>query len=272
MKKPILYLIACFFLIVGCEENMPVIPPVGPQDSGNRVVLIEEFTGVRCVNCPEGSAELENLLALNPNNLVVVSIHASGSFAIPLPDSKYDFRTEEGEQILSLLGEPLGYPSAVVNRKKFGDATYQKGKNEWGALVAEELQQEPVANLNLEANYSPNERALSVDLTILPLQDMQGDHRVTVMILENGIIDYQDTLEGKVADYKHKHVMRKTLTNPTGSSISDDNLLEGQPFEKSFSYILPNEWVDENCSVIAFIHLGGQNKDVLQAVGVDITE
>jgi len=233
--------------------------------------LIEEFTGVRCVNCPEGSADLENLLALNPYNLVVVSIHG-GDFAPPFPDSKYDFRTESGNQIVTLLGEPIGYPSAIINRKKFGDDSFHKGKNEWGSLVSQELQQEPTVNLSMEKSYSSNERALSIDLTILPVEEIQGDVRLTVMIIENGIIDLQDTLEGKVEDYKHKHVLRTTITNPTGKSVPTSELIVGQPFDLSFSYDLPVEWNADNCSIIAFLHLGGAQNDVLQAIGADIVE
>ena len=66
--------------LVSCEEQKKVIEPFVP--SGNRVVLIEEFTGKGCTQCPKGSRELENLLTLFPDNLVAVSIHA-GPFANP---------------------------------------------------------------------------------------------------------------------------------------------------------------------------------------------
>src|ERR1700741_1300369 len=97
---------------------MAVIRPVGPPELGDRKVLIEEFTGVRCVNCPDGSAEIENLLSLYGGNLVAVSIH-SGFFSDPYPDNLYDFRTPEGDQLLNYLGQPLGYPTAVIDRKLF---------------------------------------------------------------------------------------------------------------------------------------------------------
>ncbi len=61
-------------------RSQRIIEPFVP--SGNRVVLLEEFTGKGCTNCPKGSRELENLLTQFPNNLVAVSLHA-GFFANP---------------------------------------------------------------------------------------------------------------------------------------------------------------------------------------------
>ncbi len=67
-------------MLGGCYEEQRVIKPFVP--TGNRVVLIEEFTGKGCTNCPKGSRELENLLTQFPNNLVAISLHA-GFFANP---------------------------------------------------------------------------------------------------------------------------------------------------------------------------------------------
>jgi hypothetical protein len=61
--------------LYACEENRRVIVPFVPE--GDKVVLLEEFTGKGCTNCPKGSREIENLLTIFPDNLIAVSIHAS---------------------------------------------------------------------------------------------------------------------------------------------------------------------------------------------------
>ena len=132
MKKFLyLFFVLSLGLFAGCEEISPEInPQMGPNTDPDdpspvedqpRQVLIEEFTGVRCVNCPDGSEAIETLLNIHGEQLVAVSIHSSGSFSVPNDENAYDFRTTEGDNILSFLGEPIGYPTAVVNRKKFPD-------------------------------------------------------------------------------------------------------------------------------------------------------
>lgn len=120
MKKFILSFFLLSFLLSACEEIPPTLNPVDPNPGGGgampRKVLIEEFSGVKCVNCPAGSEAIENLIKIYGDQLIAISIHA-GFFAPPYAESKYDFRSADGTNLLSYLGEPLGYPTAVVNRK-----------------------------------------------------------------------------------------------------------------------------------------------------------
>ena len=51
--------------------------------AGDRNVLLEEFTGQMCPNCPEGAREAHRLQENNPG-MVIVSIHAGG-FAAGTP-------------------------------------------------------------------------------------------------------------------------------------------------------------------------------------------
>ena len=90
MKK-IIYLCLLTVVLGSCTEIAPVVPALG-----DRKVLVEEFTGVRCVNCPAGASELENLKGIYGERLVIVSIHA-GDFSPPFTDSRFDFRTAEGD-------------------------------------------------------------------------------------------------------------------------------------------------------------------------------
>ena len=96
------------------NETSPVIPCLSCDDGGDgpdttevvKKVLIEEFTGVRCVNCPQGSAEIENLLSIHGDKLVAISIHA-GFFAPPYPESLYDLRTPDGDKKIGEFFEPI---------------------------------------------------------------------------------------------------------------------------------------------------------------------
>lgn len=265
------------FLFAGCYEVPPIVTPVmdvgecPPQNSTavanqQRNVLIEEFTGVRCVNCPAGAQAIEALLAQHGSRLVAVSIHA-GSFAPPYPESLYDFRTPVGAQILSFLGEPLGYPTAVVNRRRFpGEFGLQLGQAKWAGYIEQELNTPPKVKLAVTPSFNAATRDLQTDITVFVQETLTDpDVRLSVMLTEDNIADYQLTPNGKQADYVHKHVLRTSLTSATGNLLQE-NLSAGSRFCKRYTLNLPATWKERDCKVVAFVSLGGASKDVLQVV------
>lgn len=267
-----LTLICLLFSLWGCREIMPIIPPVGPPALGERKVLIEEFTGVRCVNCPDGSAEIENLQSLYGENLVAVSIHA-GFFSDPYPENLYDFRTPEGTQIQSYLGEPDGYPTAVINRKKFeGESALQLGRAKWAGLIAQEANLPPVINVNAEVAFNASSRDMAITVTSVPVADINAPLFLTIMITESNIRDMQYTNDGFDPNYNHKHVLRKVLTGTTGDPIGDAFAL-GDNIVRTYNFNLPTDWNPVNCHVIAFVHhANGNDKEVLQVDETNIVE
>ena len=254
-------IVLCIIIVVACTEIGPVIPALGPPDLGNRKVLIEEFTGVQCVNCPQGSAEIENLIGLYGAQLIAVSIHA-GFFSDPYSDSRFDLRTEEGEALEGFLGEPLGYPSAVINRKKqLGRAILQLGQASWASAVAESVQEEQLLSLNLELDYDEGARDLDLKVALLALENISDPLSLSIMITENDIVDQQLTPGGKNSDYVHKHVLRDMLTDFKGQALGV--LDKGQLIEKNYDYSLLQEWKAEDCKMVVFVSFR-DSKEVLE--------
>ena len=107
--------------------------------------LIEEFTGVRCVNCPQGHEVVAEILDLYPNLVQAVGIHA-GSLATPYPESTHDFRTDSGDYIHNFFNVS-GTPSAMINRHFFMPdfSMVLYNKNQW----QEKLEQLMEENLSL---------------------------------------------------------------------------------------------------------------------------
>lgn len=271
MKKLIFLLAIISFF--SCEENMPVVPEAPIIDTA-RKVMVEEFTGVACVGCPSGSAELELLLSQYGSNLVVVSIHTS-DFGTPLPSSQYDFRTSEAEEIADYLGRPAAYPSAVVNRKDFDGGAYflQSDKTLWSGFISQELEEDPKLTVNITKEYNETNRELEVRVTGVAKEEIVGDLRLTIMIAENNIIDAQDVENvGIVEDYKHKHVFRTTMTQPTGDPLIT-NMSEGDSYDKTYTMTLEDDWKIEDCEIIAFVNLiDGQQKEILQVESAHVED
>jgi hypothetical protein len=274
LKTPVYAIAFCIIALslLSCEEQKRVIEPFVP--TGDRVVLLEEFTGKGCTNCPKGSREIENLLTLFPDNLVAVSIHA-GFFANPdlFPIGQYDLRAPQAQELYNLLGPNLGYPAGVVNRTLV-NGDMQIGANQWSSAISRELQTPPAVELSIVKEYNPISRELSVSVTGIAKQDLSGDLRLSVMLTESGIVDAQDDQEfgGIDPNYVHKHVLRTMLTPVNGVAVGT-SFISGQPFTQTFSITLEPNWNADEMEIIAFVsNVQGSVFPVLQAVSVHLAD
>lgn len=272
MKK-LVYTLLVISSLVSCHEQPVIIPPFEPVVS-NRVVLIEELTGVKCPNCPSGAAKLEALRTLYPNNMVTVAVH--GDFlSDPLPESKYDFRNADAKALEQKLGW-LGKPAAVFNRIHFDDAEYQ-GIDDvelWQDYLETLLLEPQEVNLNVKSSYDENTGNATFDITGLSNIDEINDFKVVVMLTESEIEDAQENQGVIIEEYTHNHVLRKIVTDLDGLSFTNE-LKVGTPFSKTIFANLPEtldgQWNSEHIEVVAFITRVVDNENiVIQAAQVEL--
>jgi hypothetical protein len=267
MKLTNIFILIVISLLVGaCQEIGPSIT-IAKTD---RVVLIEEFTGVRCVNCPQGSAEIEALLNTYSENLIAVSIHG-GIFGQPYSDSQYDFRTNDGTALIGYLNAPstgpAGYPAAVINRKiHTGQQDRAVFQSSWAGIVGNEAQSKADVRITIDKSYDAATRKLKMSPTVFFQEDISGDVNFTVLITETDIIDVQLDQSGKVPNYSHKHVLRDVITSSYSGDLIGTNISKETLKNLNYEYIIPNEWNASKCSIVVFVNRNdGANLDVLQA-------
>lgn len=280
MKYCLFYLSLIALLFSACVEIPPVVTGPGPGGNGPtpppgqlRQVLMEEFTGVGCVKCPAGSAVIKDLIGIHGEQLIAISIHSSGGFSVPRPQNQYDFRTTEGDALNDYLGGPLGFPSAVINRKPFGgSSSLQVGRNEWAGHIDEEKAIAPKVKLDIETEFDDATRNATIDVTIFVEETITDpDVNLSLIFTEDDIVDFQDSDNGPILDYHHEHVLRGMATPYDGQPLTED-LTVGEKITKSFNYQIPTEWKQNNVNVIAVVSLTGTRKDVLQAHKVHLVE
>ena len=267
-----------FVILIGtfsCEERMVVIPDSSDIDS-DRIVLIEEFSGVKCPNCPDGNIQVEELIARFPSNLVSVTVH-SDFLATPFTDSKFDFRSEEAQQLEDFLGSWFGKPEATINRVLFDNEPFLRTgfPDQWPSYVESELLKPAMATVTIEHEYDPVARELTSTVTATAKVAISGDLRISAYLTESHIKDKQDDNGTKVPDYEHNHVLRKVLSNIEGDPVGS-SLGVGESFNRSYSFTIPPEdgwWVDDNMEMIAFIsYNNSDNKEIIQAAQISIKE
>ena len=223
-----------------------------------RAVLIEEFTGQFCVNCPSGHAEIAKLHNQYPDAVIPVSIHAS-NLAVADGDLGPTFqglKIPEGETYYANAGsEPL--PFAVVDRNSGALSIAQ-----WADAVDKALQKPAPANIEMTAAL--NNGKIDIDINVLPLEDLACS--LQVWVVESGIVSYQDDLNGVMhIDYVHNHVLRAVVNGINGESISlHDNIYSN----KKYSYDVLDKWNTDNLAIVAFLYDGS---GVLNACEVPVS-
>ncbi|MCM1312923.1 MAG: Omp28 family outer membrane lipoprotein [Bacteroides sp.] len=259
----ILYSLAVASAFTACDsidENERYV--VGETVTAERNVLIEDFTGQYCVNCPNAHEVIDQLKAGdNGNAIIAVSIHA-GASAIKAPAG---LKTDEGDEYGNKWNIMV-YPTGVIDRVAV------KKYEEWGSEVIEELKKEAKLGIELSATLSEDGSSITINTVMQPFADIEG--KLQLWITESGIVKLQQMPGGEYdGAYIHNHVFRSsvngtwgeevTLTAKTNESKEHTFDLSGHtgnttPMEKL------NYWNPENLSVVAFVY--NDTEGVLQVV------
>jgi hypothetical protein len=262
MKNSIYILV--FIIFIGCSEVPVIIPDSGGNQGGGPLqnVLIEEYTGVRCQNCPAGARLLDELKNIHKERLVILSIHG-GFFAQPTnAENKLTLDNSFGKDLIRIFNQPQGYPSAIVNRKAFDGALFAGG-NSWAGYINNELKIQPSIHISLKVNKNANSHTMSILAGITLLSPSTTDPQfISIALAENNIKDAQLTPTGVDVNYIHQHVMRKFITPVQGNAMP--SLILNETKSINFNTNIPSEWNINELYVVGIVHKGAPNYEVIQ--------
>ena len=244
-------------------------------------VLIEDFTGHLCPNCPQAATEIEAIHDIYGEQIIAIAIHVTKSFARPYPASQapnfqYDFRTSWGDDLDNLFDiSSAGLPRGMVNRIGFPD-NHKLGKDEWANAVTNELNKE--INFGIMINSSNN----NINITTQVLNNISGSYNLVVCLTESGIINWQKDGTENIENYEHNHILRSVLLDEALSS--NLNYETNQEIQKNITYNLTEleeynidystnvaelgngnagNWNSNNISIVAYIY-NTNTKEVVQ--------
>ena len=263
------YFFVFVLFFIGCQEKTIEIPPFTPPTT-ERVVLVEELTGVSCQGCPAGSTKLQSLITQYDGNLIGVAVH--GTFLCEPIEGRsiYDFRNSDAQALESKFSPFLGKPAAVVNRVKYNDQDFLGIDNVglWQQYIESEFQKPNVLSLFLNHEYDEASRQIFIDVTTVAIENISGEVRLSAYITESHIIDAQKNGPNIEDDYEHNHVLRDMISEISGDFLSN-GMTVGQEIQKAYSYTLPEEdgtWVADNMEVIFAVNIiDNDGEEIVQA-------
>ena len=273
--KIILFLSIIITVFFACDEiEEPFIEYQGQCGDASlpipiKQILIEEFTGHQCGNCPEGAETIEILKELYCDHVISVAIHAGYFAEVNTHGEKYtyEYRTEDGNAIDTYFeASSSGVPNGMINRKEIeGDITLTPAS--WATEVAEMLLEDPVLDINVNSSYIANSRELEINIDVVFIESMNDYLMLSVYFVEDSIVSWQKDYDASPADvefYAHNHVLRAAINGAWGEQIVSGQINANDVKSKSYNYIVNSEWEIENSSIVAFVYKN-DTKEILQA-------
>lgn len=265
-------------LFSSCDEvQQPFEKNVNPDTNITKdtpCILLEEFTGYKCINCPKATRMLHELINNSYKDKVIVVAFHAGNFAKPDADAEshfqYDFRTDVGNELNSFFSVTSN-PSATINRTPYQSGIVVNWGN-WASAIQDYFEKNKTApvKINLTSNFNRDKNTLTANVDLEYLQAESAGNYLSVWVTENGIKYWQLDREAdpkEVENYIHNHVFRHSFNGTWGDQISTSEIPVGTKVSKNYSFTFYKscDWKPGNLNVVAFVYDANAGKKVLQA-------
>ncbi|MBL4624944.1 MAG: Omp28-related outer membrane protein [Flavobacteriales bacterium] len=241
-----------------------------------KVVLLEEFTGVYCYTCPLGHLVADSIIEEFPGQIAPLNIHSVfyGIYDDPnVLGNSNDFRTKDGDSIVSMLGGIISVPSGSIDRViASGEAqVLTQNRDNWKEYVETRLTEVPPVNIEIKTEFDETTRNLQIVVVLKYTEGQTPNNYLSVVIAEDDVEDKQLVDTVVVIDYKHPHILRDAITDVKGDQI-DVSLVAGLIYVRVYNYQVPTGWNSSNVEIVAYVHEKDNTWNVLQAATKNINE
>ena len=240
MKKSLVILLLMAAMGMSAQE----VPTFFP-----RKFLLEHFTSANCNECPMGMKYIVEYLDKQTTPYIWVSHHAVyGTDEYTIPASNAIAKNYLGMNTV---------PSVVFNRSEQDGLLVIKAwdLDYWyadGRKVADDTLSE--ASVVIEHQFDMATRRLDVTVSGQVANTHRKEYLLNILIKENGLVGKQEDAfcswkGAKWKEYMHPRVVRDFVTATFGDTVK----VENQAYSYTKSYVIDEEWIPENCCVVAYL-------------------
>ena len=239
--------------------TVTVVVEGGEVEATGKTVLIKDFTGARCVNCPAAAEHAHNLQhQLDEDHIFIMSVHA-GYQAQPM-GSFPDFLTDEGTECYNTHDSN---PLFTVDHVALTEGN-TLNETQIDAPVAAALLEEQSFEIRLTPLYDEACRQLYVTVNAYALDDLDGQFYITACLVEDHIVGWQTTPSGVDKEYDFRNVFRGTLNGAYGDAFEDAQVNSGDTFSFNYSTEINADYNADECYLMVYIYDKSQGDKILQ--------
>ncbi len=306
MKQSLFYLLAAAVIFASCDRvknPIPVdaanyditlfpgnyateynYPSFGINNNNNVNVLIEDYTGHQCGNCPAAGTVGKNIEDANPGRVFTISEHAgyggvSQYQRIHTPDEpeypKYsrDFTNDAGVTYATSISGIPGNPYGLINRKPLsGSSSLWIPHGQWQQYVDNILQANVLkANIQAVVNYYDETDALFVHVETETKTALTGNYNLVVYAIAKDVIDWQKNytvFPNDIEFYHHHNVHLGNVNGIWGDPIFSGEIASGTKIRKDYTYKIKENFKDLEYAVVAYL-MNADTYEVLQVIMVE---
>jgi hypothetical protein len=243
-------------------------PTFTANTNTDRNVLIEDFTGHKCIYCPAAADLAHQLQLANPGRVHVASIHAGvdgiGDFQSVDAEYSLDFTNPDGLFIGIWFstndGGFVGNPRGPVSRVTNGGNIFQN-PGQWSSMTSTLLSENNLkVNLQADLNYYPSTKGAFLHVEVDKIdQNLTNELGIVAYLLEDSLVGDQKMSDNTHNhNYVHRDIHRKNLNNmPFGRQLTAADLINGK-YYVSYSFVVPNQldgnYNAENMHVLIYVY------------------
>ena len=239
--------------------TVTVVLEGGNVEPTGKTVLIKDFTGARCVNCPAAAEYAHNLQhQLDEDHIFIMSVHA-GYLAQPMGNFP-DFLTDEGT---AWYNNHDSNPLFAVDHVALTDGnTFNEGQID--APVTAALEEEQTFEIVVGRQFDEASRQLQVNVQAIALVDFDGEFYITACLVEDHVIGWQTIPGGVDKEYDFRNVFRGTLNGAYGEAFEDLHVDANDTFYFNYSTEINADYNADECYLMVYVYDKSQGDKILQ--------
>jgi len=262
-------------LLLSCDKvsNPAQISEIKPN---TRKVLLEDYTGHQCGNCPNAAKVAEQLEKKYGDKLVVIAVHA-GFFTKINTEFVTSYTCQAGNDWDAPTGgfgiSAAGNPNGMVNRKNYADNGIIQKETKWATTISLAANDIEYCDLFVTTSYNATTRKLNTNIKTKFRRSYGNNTKLCVVLTEDSIIGKQKDYTQNpdvIDDYEFMHMLRGSINGSWGENLKNapikyqDSVMTSYP-----NFVLDTKFKDKNISVVAFVY-DATTREVLQVEKVKI--
>ncbi len=279
-----IFLISIFF--TSCDYVKNAKTNIGPINVGSNYVsrnnlskirfqkvLIEDYTGHTCGNCPKAAAKAEALMSQYGDTVVMLGVHV-GYYAEPsLPTYPADYRTPAGTDWDNFFGvSSSGLPKGMISRVNY-PASNILSYTQWSSAILPLIHVPVKATLKVFTDYDTTHRILNVKNTAIFNSSFGNDLYICNVVAEDSIVgkqkDYSQSPD-EVDNYTFHYMLRGAINGSWGNVLKSAPINVNDSTTKNFNgFSVSGSFNDKRLYVISFVY-DNSTKQVIQCEKVKI--